>query len=115
MNEATDKGDSLVALFQALEERFGPDAFPLEGEPSGDPHSVCLTSAMDNRVTFSVVTADMRPGRYSIIVEVPRPEGEECIIPFDFAVDNPDASLEEVLSIFEKHRTLGGRTSSQST
>jgi hypothetical protein len=105
---------SIQALVEALVRRFGPEAFPPEGE--GGPDAAYFGSSLDRREALSVVTAGQPEGRYSVMVEVDRPAGEDDRLPFDIVVSRDDIGLDEVLEVFtqfgglhEPHDVLAGR------
>ena len=94
---ALDKEPALQALKQALVDRFGAAAFPVEDWRPDTPGAVCFTHADDRRLYISVVTLGQRRDRYSVMVEVYR-QGDPDF-PFDVVTDRQELQLPELLDM----------------
>lgn len=96
------KSDLIEALIQNLTERFGSGVFPIEDFRPDTPEGIGFSSSKDQHIYFSVVTTGQSPGRYSMMVEVPRTD--QASFPFDLGVDHDNLTLEEVIEIFNYYR-----------
>lgn len=112
---AKTKNEAIQQLLGALDERFGEDAFLVEGLDSCED-CVVLRSTRDRRVVFSVVTTACEPGEYSAQVEyqgrefwkplgIRNEDGEELGTPFDIVVDRV-VRLADLLAVFAEHQKV---------
>ncbi len=107
---ATDKEPAIQALMQALTDRYGAEAFPVEDWRLDTPGAIGFTNAKERRIYISVVTLGQRRGHYSVMVEVHHQDGSD--FPFDIAVDRQGLRLPEVLDLFSRFLDVRALTSS---